>query len=127
MFVALEKRYNFTLRDADVRASAYEHWLTLFRQQHDADWPQPLDPVAAAAAMGHLLRSSGNRLTMRETGSGSAGRRGDSIGISSVSKGSDVGCRQGVLVGRRLDVAEVAQVLDYERGTDLELWELWAA
>lgn len=130
MYVALEKRYNFTLRDADVRASAYEHWLTLFRQQHGVDSQQPpalVATAAATAAAGHPLRSSGNRLIVCERSSGSAGRRDDGIGLSCGSKGSDVAGRQGMLVGRRLDVVEVAQVLEYERGPDLELWELWAA
>lgn len=30
MYVALEKRWNFTLKDMDSRAAAYDHWRTLF-------------------------------------------------------------------------------------------------
>lgn len=30
------------------------------------------------------------------------------------------------LVGRPLDIAAMPRVLKYERGSDLELWELWA-
>ena len=73
----------------DARASAYEHWRSLFDEQQD---------LANAAANSH---ASGGAFDSQHT------RRR--------------------LVGRRWDIAAVPQMLDYERGSDLELWELWSA
>ncbi len=44
--------------------------------------------------------------------------------ISAVAAAACKAAECGALVGWRMDVGAVAQALDYDRGSDLELWEL---
>ena len=113
-------RYNFTLRHMDARASAYEHWLALFNTS-----PQRCQPLGAAAAgcaaPGRLTDVASAQGVNTDTSAYSSPRSGaERIGVASV------GSARLPLAGRRLSVASVQQVLEYDRGNDLELWELWA-
>lgn len=78
LLLAMEKRFNFTLRDMDSRAPAFEHFLRCINK--------PLEQE------------------------------------SNVPSCTDRWCRQ--LHGRRINVGNVKQRLSYDRGMDMELWEL---
>ncbi|KAF8658508.1 hypothetical protein HU200_058963 [Digitaria exilis] len=77
LYLALEKRYNFSLDELDVVANGYAHFRSFFA-------------------------------TQEEHGDGDAVKR-DGLG----------------LVGKQIDLAEVPQYIrEYERGKDLEIWEI---
>lgn len=82
MYVALEKRWNFTLRDMDSRAAAYDFWRTLFRVRKVTHADQQAQKEAQPDGLQRRLA-----------------------------------CIQ-------LDVRAIRSVLEYERGCDLEMWQL---
>lgn len=69
LFVAVEKRYNFTLRDLDARASAFDHFMTYVKAMDSRpDREQPSEkvrepqPVQDGAAAGHGEIANGKTL-----------------------------------------------------------------
>lgn len=109
LYVCLEKRYNFTLRDMDARAAAFDHFLSCIHVVGDGS-------TTAGRGLGGV-RGGGS-------GGGSAGGR------PPLASGVDAGgeaSRRLPLCGRRLavDLWSVPQLLRYDRGPDMELWELW--
>jgi hypothetical protein len=104
----------------DARASAYEHWLELFDST-----PQGCetlrDAAAGSAAPGRLAGvASANGINMDTWDCGSLGSGATAEDVASA------GPARLLLAGRRLNLASVQHVLEYDRGNDLELWELWA-
>ncbi|KAL3697122.1 hypothetical protein R1sor_011198 [Riccia sorocarpa] len=82
LYLAMEKRYNFSFRDQDVVAHGYKHFRTFF-------W--------------------------NDTRDSSEGRDADIDSYGEMKHFS----------GRRIDISGVRQyVKNYDRGEDLELWEL---
>ncbi|KAL2643994.1 hypothetical protein R1flu_011581 [Riccia fluitans] len=83
LYLAMEKRYNFSLRDQDVVAHGYKHFLTFF----------------------------------------STDTRNESCEESEVDTDSYGSVKH--FTGRKVDISRVRQyVKNYDRGKDLELWEL---
>ena len=104
----------------DSRASAYEHWLQLFNNASQRC--QPLgDAAAGSAAPGRLTGAASAQGVDTDTSAYSSPES------DATAKGvGSAGSARLPLTGRRLKLASVQQVLEYERGNDLELWELWA-
>jgi len=100
MYVALEKRWNFTLHDMDSRAVAFDYWCSLFTEQTGQHFrtTSPAyghEPMPACAAL--PVSPSSNSLVAHSH----------------------------VLQGRKMSLDEVPHILEYSRGNDLELWQLW--
>lgn len=114
----------------DARASAFEHWLALFRQVSNTQQEGDLPGDAAAIGMPNGALETAVAEETDGSGGGS-GSRASASGIHSSRNRSSShgrpGGRQLPLQGKRRDVTAVPRVLEYERGSDLELWELWAA
>ena len=117
MILAVEKRWCFTLRDLDSRAPAFDHLISLI-DIVDAD------ERAEEAVPGGASRDK------EEDGDGwECWGRGRRAGVSSDAGqgGSDPPPKK-LLKGRRIDVATIPQrLVGYNRGPDLELWELCLA
>ena len=80
----------------------------------------------AEAAMGGAMAGRQTGVSALQ-GHGSNGSAYSTTGSSASVDGVALNCLPSLpLAGRRLEVAYVQQMLDYERGNDLELWELWA-
>ncbi|GAX73959.1 hypothetical protein CEUSTIGMA_g1409.t1 [Chlamydomonas eustigma] len=114
--MAMEKRICFTLRDMECRAPAFDHFVSMVEVCGEGG------PCCRAAEAGSVVQG-----LVSESSPASC----DSGQVENVA-GPDVGCIKGVehgpklLCGRRLIVDAIPQYLKgYERGTDLELWELF--
>lgn len=124
LYVALEKRWCFTLRDMDSRAPAFDHFLSLLHVHGDArgshlhphngverSHPRPY----AAAKRSHPDYRQPHPAPNAHL---------DAQPLPRYHQGSCPGGK--LLCGRRLNHDLVPQRLQgYERGPDLELWELW--
>lgn len=104
----------------DAWASAYEHWLELFNNKPQRS--QLLGDAAAGSAAPRKLTgvASANGVDMNTSDCGSPGSGVTAEGVASADPA------RLPLAGRRLNLASVQHVLEYDRGNDLELWELWA-
>jgi hypothetical protein len=113
-------RFNFTLRHMDAHAFAYEHWLELFNNAYQRC--QSLGDAAAGSAAPGRLAGVASALGVITDASAYS-----SPGSGAAAKGvASAGPARLPLAGRRMILASVQQVLEYDRGNDLELWELWA-
>ena len=118
----MEKRWCFTLRDLDSRAPAFDHFLSLLDLPDEAG------------------SGSGEEDMFVGGGEGGGEKEGASSIVPSASSsqtpsgpfpdpGTIAGFRPGqaakLLKGRRIDLASIPQrLMGYDRGGDLELWEL---
>ncbi|GFR50823.1 hypothetical protein Agub_g13081 [Astrephomene gubernaculifera] len=118
LIVALEKRFNFTLRDMSVRASAFEDFMRYVVPEGAA--------VATAEAATRLSYGSGG-VKPGDDGGEDTVRKHAPVDLPScpgVASWEEAAGRRPLFRGRRLDVSAVPQVLQYERSPQLELWEL---
>lgn len=97
----------------DARASAYDYWRTLFTAQPAATRQED---AASCVPLSQPADCNGFECSSTD-GSPAAARSDDGAGASSSLTGR--------IVGRRLDAAAVPRVLEFERDSNLELWELW--
>lgn len=95
----------------DARASAYDYWRTLFTAQ-----PAATRQADAASCMPLSQPAGCNGFESSSTDGGPAAAD-DGAGASSGLAGR--------IMGRRLVAAAVPRVLECERDSNLELWELW--
>lgn len=114
LYVALEKRWCFTLRDMDSRAPAFDHFLSLLHV-HDVpegshSHPQPHGGAERSQPHPHPHPAPNAHFNTQL--------------LPHDRQGSCPGGK--LLCGRRLNHDSIPQRLQgYERGPDLELWELW--
>lgn len=108
MILAMEKRWCFTLRDLDSRAPAFDHFCSLIDLQGEVTNGGPEDS-------GEDYFASGPGDLPMTPASGGQGK---------VDKPPSLPQGQ-ILRGRRICVSSIPKVLQgYDRGQDLELWEL---
>eukprot|EP00775_Hariotina_reticulata_P013444 gene13444-13570_t len=101
---ALLDRFNFTLRDMDARASAFEHFMTY---------------VAPAGGALLTLGQQEQLATEQQEQQGDSGRT-----LASTAPVQACEKQPPLFTGRQLDVSALPQFLEYDRSADLELWEL---
>ena len=103
----MEKRWCFTLRDMDSCAPAFDHFLGFLEVAADGE--------GGGCSGGSVAGASGTQPGAQ----GAAASDADETARRSVAQSPKL------LRGRRLDVDSVLQRLQgYDRGPDLELWEL---
>ena len=107
VILAMEKRWCFTLRDMDSCAPAFDHFLGFLEVAADGE--------GGGCSGGSVAGASGTQPGAQ----GAAASDADETARRSVAQSPKL------LRGRRLDVDSVLQRLQgYDRGPDLELWEL---
>lgn len=99
--LSIEKRYNFTLRDEDERAPAWDHFIHVLSANGFA-----VDPALLCAVGDSLAMGGGERL---KTGSGPG----------SAAPSATPSAR--VLRASRISVAQIPPRFVYDRGRDMEL------
>lgn len=109
LILAVEKRWNFTLRDLDARAPAFDHFCSLIELGDPAGEASPNAPVHAPIAGDASLSRGGLQQSHTHM----------QHGLGELGSGD-----RRAWVGRRIGVESVRQGLVYERGFDLELLEL---
>ena len=117
MMLAMEKRWCFTLRDLDSRAPAFDHFCSLVDLRGD-----PEDGASEGPADDeddYFTPGSGDPHNALALPSPSKiNSQGNVDAVSSLPQGK-------ILRGRRICVSSIPKVLQgYDRGHDLELWEL---
>eukprot|EP00877_Chromochloris_zofingiensis_P003480 jgi/Chrzof1/13132/Cz07g21040.t1 len=99
LYVALEKRFNFTLQHMDVRATAYDHFMTFI--QHS-------DSQAAAAESGRPSSQESSSQTQQQHQQPEAAAC-DQAEVQDCQSKPEAAPR---FVGRQLDISDVPQVLE---------------
>ena len=133
LFLAMEKRWNFTLQDMDTRAPAFDHLMRLLGVAASSSSLSREGAAASADAAsdddgddgdGDDDDADGNDDDDDDDGDGVIWHARVCLGSLDPSSPLHVAGAAEVLEIGRMDVARIPQRLEYERGPDLEMWRL---
>mmetsp|Transcript_12390 Transcript_12390/g.26063 ORF Transcript_12390/g.26063 Transcript_12390/m.26063 type:complete len:243 (-) Transcript_12390:1-729(-) len=116
LFLTIEKRVNFSVHDLAARAHAYDYFRSHFNEEEAYG-----DGVAGADdTNGSQTSGDDNNGGPMQAPSYNLVESADQIQHKTIS------LSEARLVGRKIETASVPQVFEYDRVSELELWEIWA-